>query len=265
MNIAIITGASSGMGREFVRNLDDFEYDEIWGIALDTLMLEKVKKETKTKFISYNLDLTKEESFAVIERSLKLKKAKVHWLVNASGFGKFGRYDEIKMESALNMIDLNCKALVHLTNLVIPYMIDGGRIVQFGSVAGFQPVPYVNVYAATKAFVISYSRGLNVELKHRNISVTCVAPYWTRTNFFNRATEIDSKTGENVVSKYVTMYEPEKVIKKALNDALKRKEMSVCGIISKSQQGMTKLLPHKLVMKVWTMQQRMNEKYKDTK
>lgn len=260
--IAIITGASSGIGREFVRQLDG-RYDEIWGIALEKELLENVAKETKTPFVGLDFDLTKEENFEKYCRMLKDKDVMVGLLVNASGFGKFGRYDEIDVNASANMVDLNCKALLKMTELTLPYIQNGGRIINIASVAGFQPIPYIATYGATKAFVISYSRALNQELKGRKISITTVCPFWTRTAFFDRATKTNARN--EVVSKYVVMYQPEKVVEKAIKDALKRKEMSIYGFVARSQVRFVNMLPKKIVMKTWIKQQKLDKKYKNKK
>lgn len=262
MNIAVITGASSGMGRQFCEQLDTEGFDEIWGIGLGKEKMEEVKTNLKTKFRYFDMDLTVDKNLQIYKNALDEAKPNVKWLVNASGFGKFGRYDEIGVESNTNMIDLNCRALVYITETTLPYMSEGARIVQIASVAGFQPIPYIAVYGATKAFVVSYSRALNVELKSRKISVTCVCPFWTKTAFFDRAKKIDSKTSNQVVTNYIVMYQPEKVIKKAIKDAKKRKEMSIYGFVARSQVRLVKLLPTKLVMSTWMKQQNLKEKYK---
>lgn len=258
-NIIVVTGASSGIGREFVRQLDNMEgIDEIWGIALNLDKLNEVKNETKTPFRCFDFDLTEDSNFEKYVNELKKEDINIQMLVNCSGFGKFGRYDEIPVEASANMIDLNCKALVKMTELSLPFISNGGRIIQIASVAGFQPIPYINVYGATKAFVVAYSRALNVELKPRNISVTCVCPFWTKTNFFNRA----KATEHAVVNKYVVMYDSGFVVKYALKRAMKRKELVIPGFIARSQVRLVKILPHKSVMKTWIKQQKLNKKYK---
>lgn len=259
-NIAIITGASSGIGREFVRQLDGEGFDEIWGIALGREQLEQVKEETKTPMQVFEMDLTDDKTFIKYQELLKAQNPNVTWLINCSGFGKFGRYDEVAPETSANMIDLNCKALQRMTEYTLPYMQKGARIVEIASVAGFQPIPYMAVYGATKAFVVSYSRAIGEELKPRGISVTCVCPFWTKTNFFKRAKETEAK--QEVVTKYVAMYLPEHVVKKAVKDAKKRKPISICGFIARSQVRLVKLLPVKMVMRTWIEQQKLNKKYK---
>lgn len=253
MNIAVVTGASSGMGKEFAIRVDKENLDEIWAIALDIEGLEKLKEKLKTKVKLFPMDLTNEESFDKINKTLEESKPNIKWLVNASGFGKFGRNTDIETKALTNMIDLNCKALVRLTQDCLKYMQEGAKIVQFGSVASFQPIPFISVYGATKAFVLSYSRSLNMELKPRKISVTCVCPFWTKTQFFKRA--VDPKNA--VVKKYIVMYDAGKVIDKAYKDAVKGKEISIYGVKARNQVRLVKLLPHKLVMKIWMKQQKL--------
>ena len=261
MKIAIVTGASSGMGKEFAKKIDSLKLDAIWGIALGEEELNKTKSELSTPFECFNLDLTHIESFKIIDEKLKNEKPEVEMLVNCSGFGKFGRYDEIPTDALLNMIDLNCKALVHLTQLILPYMPNKARIVQFGSVSAFQPVPWISVYGATKAFVVSYSRALNVELKPRKISVTCVCPFWTKTAFFKRAVNAENQ----VITHYSVMYDPQKVVNKAFKDSMNRKELSIYGFVASAQAKLVKILPHKLVMSIWCKQQKFKQKYENKK
>lgn len=259
-NIAIITGASSGMGREFVKQLDG-QYEEIWGIGLGEEALDIVKQETQTHFVPLELDLTKQESFDKLKEKLQQEKPNVVFLANCSGFGKFGRYNEINIEDSADMIDLNCKSLMMMTEYVLPYMKEGGRIVEIASVAGFQPIPYMAVYGASKAFVVSYSRAINQELKSRKIKVTCVCPFWTKTAFFDRAT--DTKAKDEVVSYYAAMYKPEDVVKKAIKDSRKGKELSICGFIARSQVRLVNIFPKKIVMSTWIRQQKLKKKYED--
>ncbi len=258
-NIAIITGASSGMGREFALQLSG-QFDEIWGIGLGEEKLKELDGLVKG-FRGFDLDLTKEESFEKLIKLLSEEKPNVKYLANCSGFGKFGRFDEIDIKQSANMIDLNCRALMQMTEYVLPYMSEGSHIVQIASVAAFQPVPYMAVYAASKAFVLSYSRALNQELKFRKIKITTVCPFWTKTAFFDRAK--DTKAKSEVVTKYVAMYDPKKVVKKAIKDTKKGKELSICGFIARSQVRFVNILPKKLVMKTWISQQKLNKKYKN--
>lgn len=150
MRIAIVTGASSGMGREFVKQVSKKEkFDEIWVIARRKEALESLKKEVKAKVRPITLDLQNSESFETYKKLLAEEKPEVALLANIAGYGKFGKYDEISLEDCLGMIDLNCKALVAMSQLTIPYMKRGSKILQLDSLSAFQPVPYLNVYGSS--------------------------------------------------------------------------------------------------------------------
>jgi len=148
------------------------------------------------------------------------------------------------------MIDLNVKALVAMTYVTLPYMRAGGQIYQIDSLSSFQPVPYINVYGATKAFVLSFSRALNAELKDRGIRVMAVCPSWVRTEFFDHAVTDDT------IKYYNRFYEADQVVKVALKDMKRGKDVSICGFPVKAQVFATKLLPHKMIMRVWLKQQK---------
>ena len=256
MKIAIVTGASNGMGREFAKILDRENLEEIWGIGLEEENLKQLADELATPFRAFAVDLTNGGVDQVVEQ-LQQGNHDVHWLVNSAGFGKFGRYDEIPVEQSTNMVRLNCECLVEMTERVLPFMSAGARIAQFSSVAAFQPTPYQNVYAATKAFVHSYSRALNVELKPRKITCTAVCPYWTKTAFFDRAEQQN-----NVVTNMVVLYDPKAVVEKAYKDIKRGKDFSMYGFVARSQTRLVKFLPIKMVMNTWVKQQKFDKRYK---
>ena len=191
MKIAIVTGASSGMGREFVRQLHTYvQPDVIWAIARRESALEALNAETPIPVRPIVLDLGKVESFQTFAALLAEEKPEVELLVNAAGFGKFGDFLDIPMEDDLNMIDLNCKALVAMTRIVLPYMHRGSHILQLDSLSAFQPVPYITTYGATKAFVLSYTRACNAELKPQGIRMMAMNPAWVKTEIFNHAFQL---------------------------------------------------------------------------
>ena len=149
------------------------------------------------------------------------------------------------------MIDLNAGALVSLCTICIPYMNKGAHIINMASQASFQPVPYQNVYSATKAFVRSYTRALNVELKDKGVCATAVCPGWMNTRLIERG-----YTGApKATNKFPFMVEPNLVAKKALVDASKNRDMSVYSAIIKLSHLLSKLLPQRLLMKIWLLQQ----------
>ena len=254
MNIAIVTGASSGMGREFVRQLHAYtNVDEIWAIARRADALEELKAETRLPVRPLSLDLLDPKSFSTLETLLEEEKPVVSLLVNAAGFGKFGAYHKVSLADDARMIDLNCKALVLMTRLCLPYMASGSHILQLDSLSAFQPVPYITTYGATKAFVLSYSRAMNAELKPRGIRMMAMNPGWVKTEFFNHA--FQTNAGE--VQYFDRLYEAKDVVATGLKDLYRsRKDYSVHGFPVRMQVRLVKLLPHSLVMKTWLKQQK---------
>ena len=251
---AVITGASSGMGREFVKQVSKKEkFDEIWVIARRKEALESLKKEVKAKIRPITLDLQNPESFETYKKLLAEEKPEVALLANIAGYGKFGKYDEISLDDCLGMIDLNCKALVAMSQLTIPYMKRGSKILQLDSLSAFQPVPYLNVYGSSKSFVLSYSRALNRELKTKGIRVMSVNPGWVKTEFFDHAT----KSSNDAITYFNVMYDAKDVIKTAIRDLYHtKKDVSIHGFQIKAQVLLVKLLPHKIVMEIWMRQQK---------
>lgn len=254
MKIAIVTGASSGMGREFVLQLSRYaQVDEIWAIARRENALESLKKESTVPVRPIPLDLCEQESFTRFSELLEAEKPQVRLLVNAAGFGKFGAFDKISPEEESRMIDLNCKALVSMTRIALPYMPKGSHVLQLDSLSAFQPVPYITTYGATKAFVLSYSRAMNEELRGRGIRMMAMNPGWVKTEFFEHA----MKTNGNEVQYFNRLYEAHDVVATGLRHLYKtKKQVSVHGLPVKFQVFLVKLVPHSLVMKIWLNQQK---------
>ena len=252
-NIAVITGASSGMGRDFALTLEDnFSVDELWVIARRKDRLEELKNNIKIPIKTIALDLSDEKSFKEYEDLLKKEKVNVKLLINASGYGIFDKTTKTSYEDNIGMVKLNVEGLTSICLKTLPYMSKGSKIINFASVAAFQPVPYINIYAATKAYVLSFSRSLNRELKKDGIHVMAICPYWTKTEFFDRAV-----TKNKVVKKYVAMYNSVDNVKRAWRDLKKGKDVSQYGFIARGQVLLCKLLPHKLVMSIWLRQQKL--------
>ena len=255
MNIAIVTGASSGMGREFVLQLPEYvAVDEIWVIARREAALESLKSECSVSVRPIALDLCESESFTAIEKLLETEKPNIKLLVNAAGFGKFGAYHKVSIEDDCKMIDLNCKALVVMTRLCIPYMASGSHILQLDSLSAFQPVPYITTYGASKAFVLSYSRSMNRELKSKGIRVMAMNPGWVKTEFFNHAFQTNDG---NEVQYFDRLYEAKDCVATGLKDLYKsKKDYSIHGFPVRMQVRAVKLLPHSMVMNTWLSQQK---------
>ena len=254
MKIAIVTGASSGMGREFVLQLGSYvQVDEVWAIARRTEALQKLEQECGLKVRPISLDLCDMESFTAVEQLLAQEKPDVKLLVNAAGFGKFGAYHKVSLADDARMVDLNCKALLLMTRLVIPYMAPGSHILQLDSLSAFQPVPYITTYGATKAFVLSYSRAMNRELRGAGIRMMTMNPGWVKTEFFRHAFQ----TNEGEVQYFDRLYEAKDVVATGLKDLYKtKKDCSIHGFPVKFQVFLVKLVPHRFVMDIWHKQQK---------
>lgn len=251
MKIAVVTGASSGMGKEFVIAIDK-NYgailDEIWVLARRKERLEELQSKVKTKLRIFAIDLLGEKSYEEYLDSLKKYKPTVGILVNSSGFGKIGTFSEVTRENNLSMVELNCHALTKVTYDTLPYMKKGGRILQLASSAAFLPQPEFAVYAASKSYVLSFSRALRCELAGRGIKVTAVCPGPVKTEFFDIAEE----NSQIALYKKLVMANSVKVVKKALSDAKAGKEKSVYGFPMKAFEFLCKVIPHKLILKIMT-------------
>ncbi|MBQ9134782.1 MAG: SDR family NAD(P)-dependent oxidoreductase [Lachnospiraceae bacterium] len=250
-NIIIITGASSGIGQEFALQIDTAfsNIDEIWLIARRKERLEEVAKvmEHATRLIS--MDVTDEYAMDDLEMLLEEEQVVVRMLINAAGFGLMGEFDDIPLEEQTDMLLTNCEALTKLTHITLPYMARGSRIIQMASAAAFLPQPGFAIYAATKSYVLSFSRALNRELAYRGIYVTAVCPGPVNTEFF----EVAEQYGETPMVKKLTMITSEKCVEAALRASYHKKSMVVPGISMKASLLATKLLPHELVLSITSL------------
>ncbi len=244
--IAVVTGASSGMGRETALQLADrFSWlDEIWLIARREERLVRLKKELPCPSRIFELDLTDPSALSSLSAALEEEKPRIVFLVNAAGYGKIGRAGEVSLSEEMGMPDLNCTALTGITHLALPYMGKNSRILQFASAAAFLPQPGFAVYAASKAFVLSYSRALGEEVKKRGIYVTAVCPGPVKTEFF----DIAQTSGKIPLYKMLAMANPKKVVKLAVRDSVMKKSVSVYGPLMKLFRLAAKVLPHSLLL-----------------
>lgn len=150
------------------------------------------------------------------------------------------------------MINLNISAVVAMGLICIPFMSKGSHIINIASQASFFPLPYQNIYSATKSFVRSYTRALNVELKSKQISATAVCPGWMKTNLLKNG-NIGAKKATN---KFVGLKAPDKVAKRALKDAKKNKDISMYGFFVKFTYLFKGFISEKNIMRIWLKQQK---------
>ncbi|WP_055069157.1 SDR family NAD(P)-dependent oxidoreductase [Clostridium massiliamazoniense] len=252
-SIAIVTGASGGLGKEFIKLFSTEKgVEEIWAIARNEDKLAKIKSEFGGKVRTVPMDLSDRNSYTKLKQLLNQSSVKVEYLVNSAGFAKFCSYDDISLEESLNMIDLNVNAVVAIGLICIPYMKEHSHIINIASQASFFPLPYQNIYSSTKAFVRNYTRALNVELKDKGIHTTAVCPGFIKTGLLDSAV-IGAKKGTN---NFLGMVTPDVVAAKALKDAKKGKDISVYGLYVKFTHLLSKIVPQKIMMKVWCIQQK---------
>lgn len=255
MNIVLITGASSGMGLESAVQIDtifDDYIDEIWLVARRAERLEKLSEVLYHKCRVIPADLTNETDIQELDLLLNLVNPNVKLLVNAAGYGIVGGFENGDYKDQIGMVKLNCEALVRITHMVLPYMKNGGRIIQFASSAAFVPQIDFSVYAASKSFVLSFSESLNYELKSRNISVTAVCPGPVNTEFF----DVSEKNGSNFEFKKYFMADAKAVVAKALYDSYKRKSLSIYSLPMKAFGLVSKVTSHDLILKIMTLLKR---------
>ena len=208
--------------------------------------LKELEQQLPVPVRIFAIDLTKKEELEQLTQALKEVKPEVKFLVNASGYGKIGLGGAASLEEETGMVALNCEALCAVTHLVLPFMCRNSRIIQYASAASFLPQPGFAVYAATKSFVLSYSRALNEEVKARGIKVTAVCPGPVKTEFFTVA----ETTGKIPLYKRFTMANPVKVVRLAIRDSVLGKSVSVYGPVMKAFWVLAKVVPHELIFKV---------------
>ena len=237
------------MGREFVRQLGYFykNLDEIWVIARRKERLEALAKESRVPLRIFAGDLQKKKVYKELRDSLEKEQPDLRMLVNSAGFGKSGSVEEIlseKIRIQTDMVDVNCRSLTRMTLLCLPFLRAGSRIVNLASASAFCPQPYFSVYAATKSYVLSFSRSLGEELRKKGIVVTAVCPGPVDTEFFKF-----SGKPQNIL-KELTMAKADRVVHQALKDCRSGKSVSVYGIPMKLTYFETKLLPHGFLVRM---------------
>lgn len=242
--IAVITGASGGIGKEFVKLILQDKVDEIWTIARSMERLTTLKKEFGVKIVPISIDLSRKEEILSLGEMLEDQNPVIAYLVNNAGLAKMGSYQDFTLEEVETTVSVNCTAFAILCTLCLPYMRRGSRILNISSASSFQPLPYLNLYAATKAFERSYSRALNVELRGTGITSTAVCPSWVDTDLLTK--ELNGK-----LIKFPGIVSPERVARTALRDAKRGRDMSVCSLYVKGLHVLLKLFPQKAVMNTW--------------
>ena len=248
MRIAIITGASSGLGEEFARRLKDYfpQVEQVWLIARRRERLETLASKLQgLPSEVLPLDLCDKSSFSALADKLAAEKPQVAVLINNAGCGYLGRMGETETAVQTRMVDLNVRAMTAMTNLVIPYMPAGGRILNTSSIASFCPTPRMTVYGASKAYVSSFTVGLSEELKRRDITVTAVCPGPMKTEFL----DVGSITGRSPAFEYLPYCDQVRVAAGALRAAKAGRTMYTPRLFDKFYRLLVKVAPVKLMVK----------------
>jgi short-subunit dehydrogenase len=239
---AIVTGASSGIGEEFARQLSERGYTVVL-VARRRDRLDAIANEIGNAEV-IEADLSKPEGVAAVVA--RIGKGDIDLLVNNAGFGNNGVFGEMPLARELEEIDLNVRALTELSHAAINQMKPkrAGTIINVGSTGSYQPVPYMSTYAATKAYVLFFSEGLHEEAKQYGVTVTCLCPGGTRTEF-QQVAGVDEKRLPRG-----SFMGPAPVVKAALDGAKKGRGIVVPGAVNKTTANLARILPRSTVRKI---------------
>jgi short-subunit dehydrogenase len=236
--VALITGASVGIGEQFARQLAARGYDVVL-VARDVARLEALAKEIEAGGVDAEVlaaDLTDADQLAVVVERTRT----VDLLVNNAGFGSFGRFHTLDVENELREINLNVMALVRLTHAAAAAMVErgSGGILNVSSLAGFQPAPANATYSATKAFVTSFTEAVHEELRGTGVNVTALCPGLTHTEFQARA----NAPGTDVPA--FMWQEAHEVARAGLDGLEKNKAVVIPGAVNKVLGNLSAVAPH---------------------
>lgn len=259
-NIAIVTGASSGIGEAFVREIvnersvyGSIPFQEIWIIARREDRLNKLRDELDPeRIVVLPIDLAEPSDMKVLEERLAeaADDIRVGLIVNCAGIGKRGLVEDKDAQVIEDTVDINCTCLSKMVCMCLPYMIDrlpifkrgdGPRIINIASSAAFTPQPGFAAYAASKAYVVSFSRAIDIELMRYHIAVTTVCPGPVKTEFQSLAT--DGKQSEFSGFRAVVAADPVKLARKSLKASRRGRHLLVYGFSQKALHVMSKIVP----------------------
>jgi len=247
--LALVTGASAGLGVEFAKLLAKDGYD----LVLVARRLDRLEELGKTLsqhgIMTYcvSVDLSQPDAAVTVDKYLKERQLQIEVLINNAGFWAVGQFVDIDLQEQLRMIQVNVATLVHLTGLILPGMIarGKGRVMNVASTAAFQPGPLMAMYYATKAFVLSFSEAVHHEIRKTGVTVTCVCPGPTPTEFQTQAKMEESKMFNSRM-----MVDPVTVAKVGYEAMQKGKRLIIPGKLTNLLAFATRLTPRSLVLRV---------------
>lgn len=249
MGIAIITGASSGLGREFVKAVIENRKNlkEIWVIARREELLKAIATEyTSVNIVPVVMDLTQNESYDILARMLKEQKKTVDLLINNAGIGKVGNFEYLESDALINMIELNVKGYIGVAHACLPYMTEGAEIINIASMASFVPNTRMILYGGTKAAVRAWSTGLREELKPRKINVLTVCPGNMDTEFY----DISGLRNNMQFNVSVPWLDIPTVAKRSLQLVRSNRLLYIPGAFYKTFYVLSRTMPRGLMIKI---------------
>lgn len=264
-HIAIITGASSGIGKAFLEEIANDRgvngatpFDEIWAVARSEDKLIEIKALLgDDRIVPVTADLSSPEDMTRLSERLASEKAQIDLLINCAGMGMKGLVEDHPAKTLEDTIDVNCTSLAKLTRICMPYMIVKDpscakekmpRIINIASSAGFLPQPGFAAYAASKAFVISFSRALYYELKDHRIIVTAICPGPVKTDFQRKATG-GAQADFTGIRKYVVA-DPVKLARASIKASGKGRQILVYGFSQKALHVASKIIPTSWILAI---------------
>ena len=239
--IAIVTGATGDIGEEFVKSLLA-ETDQVWAVGRSENKLTSLKEKYGDKIVPVRVDLSDRDDIFSFCEKIESEKPEIRYLVNNAGVAKMKPVSEFTLEEISDMLDINDKAATLICRACIPYMVKGSYILNVASASAFQPNPYIALYSASKAYLLSFTRSLNVE--NENITCTAVCPGWVDTKMLPK-----QRDGKDI--RYPGMTPASKVVEVALKDCHKGKDVSVCSFYFRYMRFLSKVTPHSIAMKMW--------------
>lgn len=239
--IAIVTGATGDIGEEFVKSLLS-ETDQVWAVGRSENKLTSLKEKYGDKIVPVRVDLSDRDDIFSFCRKIESGKPEIRYLVNNAGVAKMKPVSDFTLEEISDMLDINDKAATLICRACIPYMVKGSYILNVASASAFQPNPYITLYSASKAYLLSFTRSLNVE--NENITCTAVCPGWVDTQMLPK-----QRDGKDI--RYPGMTPASKVVEVALKDCHKGKDVSVCSFYFRYMRFLSKVTPHSIAMKMW--------------